>query len=202
MEYAKAFSTVEILTVAALFLGPLLAVYIGRKLDDRRLKRERRMDVFRTLMRTRRDTLSFDHVSALNLVEVEFQSDRKVIDAWKKYLDSLCQDPVRTQDEVLSDDTPEPQRQIRNERYFGRIILERQELLIEILRVMAQTLDHEVEVPRIFKSGYSPQSWAEIENEQAIIRKFVVDLYYGRRGLPMFPIEPPGKTKPPDLRKN
>ena len=195
MEYAKAFSTVEILTIAALFLGPLLAVYIGRKLDDRRLKRGRRMDVFRTLMRTRRDNLSFDHVSALNLVEVEFQSDRKVIDAWKKYLDYLCQDPVRTQDEVLSDDTPEPERQIRNERYDSRIMVERQELLIELLRVMAQTLDHAVEVPSIFKSGYSPRGWAEIENQQAIIRQYVVDLYYGRRGLPMFPIEPPGETK-------
>lgn len=202
MEYVKAFFTVEILTITALILGPLLAVCVGRNLDDRRLKRERRMDVFRTLMRTRRETLSFDHVSALNLVEVEFQSDRKVIDAWKDYLDYLCQKPGKTHGEELSDDMSEPERQIRNERYDSRIMLERQELLIKLLRVMARTLDHEVEVPSIFKSGYSPQGWAEIENQQAITRQFVVDLYYGRRGLPVCPIDPLGETKPPDLMKS
>lgn len=202
MEYVKAFFTVEILTIAALLLGPLLAVCVGRNLDDRRLKRERRMDVFRSLMRTRRDNLSFDHVSALNLLEVEFQSDRKVIDAWKDYLDYLCQDHGRTHDEKLSDDMSEPERQIRDERRDSRIMVERQELLIKLLRVMAQTLDHEVEVPSIFKSGYSPRGWAEIENQQAITRQFVVDLYYGRRGLPVCPIDPLGETKPPDLMKS
>lgn len=201
MEYAKVFSTVEIFTIAALFFGPLLAVYIGRKLDDRRLKRERRMDIFRSLMRTRRDTLSFDHVSALNLVEVEFQCDRKVIDAWKKYLNYLYQNHGRTHDEELSDDMPESERRIRNERYSSRIMVECQELLIELLRVMAQALDHEVEVPSIFKSGYSPQGWAEVENQQAIIRQYVVDLYYGRRGLPVFPIDPEEK-KPQNFMKN
>ena len=200
MEYAKAFFTVEIFTIAALFFGPLLAVYIGRKLDDRRLKRERRMDVFRSLMRTRRDNLSFDHVSALNLVEVEFQSDRKVIGAWKEYLDHLCQNHVKRHDEELLDDMPESEQQIRNERYGSRIMVERQELLIEFLRIMAQTLNHEVEVLKIFKSGYLPQGWAEIENQEAIIRQYVVDLYYGRRGLPVFSIHPEEK-KPQNLMK-
>jgi len=42
----------EILTLIALIAGPLIAVIIARNIDTRRAKRERRMDIFRTLMRT------------------------------------------------------------------------------------------------------------------------------------------------------
>ena len=61
----------EILTVIALVAGPVIAVITSRCIDTFRAKRDRRMDIFRTLMRTRRSTLSVDHVGALNLVEID-----------------------------------------------------------------------------------------------------------------------------------
>ena len=43
-----------IATIVAVILGPILAVCVTRYIDESRLKQTRRMDVFRTLMRTRR----------------------------------------------------------------------------------------------------------------------------------------------------
>jgi hypothetical protein len=65
------------LTVLAIVIGPIAAVAITRWLNDRRDQRNRRMDIFRTLMRTRRSPMSPDHVGALNLIEIEFSNDEQ-----------------------------------------------------------------------------------------------------------------------------
>ena len=62
----------EWLTLLAIVLGPLFGVWLARHMQDRAIYRERRMDIFRTLMRTRRTPMWPDHVGALNLVEIEF----------------------------------------------------------------------------------------------------------------------------------
>jgi len=54
LERERFVTTNEILTVIALVAGPIMAVLITRYLDDQRTYKARRMDVFRTLMRTRR----------------------------------------------------------------------------------------------------------------------------------------------------
>ena len=74
-------STNEILTLIALIVVPLVAansaVFVTRQIDQKRDERVRRMDVFRTLMRTRRIPICADHVGALNLVEIEFANVEK-----------------------------------------------------------------------------------------------------------------------------
>lgn len=64
-----------IVTLLAIIVGPLLAVWVTRISDERREIRKRKMDIFRTLMRTRKVPIHFDHVGALNLIEVEFHHD-------------------------------------------------------------------------------------------------------------------------------
>jgi len=61
-----------IAVVIATLAGPVLAVIVTRIVDDGRLRRTRQMEVFRTLMASRRTPLSIDRVKALNLVEIEF----------------------------------------------------------------------------------------------------------------------------------
>jgi hypothetical protein len=80
-----------IATIVAVLAGPILAVWVTRRIDESRLKQTRRMEVFRTLMRTRRMRLNPDHVGALNLVEIEFHGEVPVIEAWKSYWDHLRQ---------------------------------------------------------------------------------------------------------------
>jgi hypothetical protein len=79
---------VEGLTIFALIAGPVVAVYVTRWFDRSRAAKERQLDVFRELMRTRRGTLALspDHVKALNLVEIEFYGSSSVLDAHRALL--------------------------------------------------------------------------------------------------------------------
>lgn len=177
---------VNIVTIIALIIGPILAVIIGRFLESRRIERERRTDVFRTLMRTLGDRLSFDHVSALNLVTIEFQNDENVIEEWKKYLEYLHSGYQRRPDEIVSENhLTEAEKQDRNNRYNTRTFIESGKLLAKLLEAMAQSLNYKVEGLDIFQGGYSPQGWEHVESQQALIRQYFVDLYFGNKALPI-----------------
>lgn len=90
-------------TIAAIILGPILAVQAQKILEGRREKRTRRLDLFRTLMKTRAERISRDHVQALNMIDIEFygrrifgrrfqiKKEKRVTNAWKTYNDHLNQ---------------------------------------------------------------------------------------------------------------
>ena len=71
-------TTNEILTIAALLLGPLIAVQLTRRLDDKKEVRERKLSIFKTLMGTRAYTTSLDHVGALNRIDLDVKGGAKV----------------------------------------------------------------------------------------------------------------------------
>ena len=83
----------DILIIAAILLGPIIAVQLTRYLDDEKEIRERKLWIFKSLMATRSYTISALHVEALNRIDLEFdkkdKGERKVIEAWKAYLDLL-----------------------------------------------------------------------------------------------------------------
>ena len=54
----------------------------------------RKYQTFYALMRTRRVTLSPEHVAALNTIQTEFHDDEKVIVAYKKYIENLGGPPL------------------------------------------------------------------------------------------------------------
>jgi hypothetical protein len=60
--------------VLATIVGPVAAVFITRWNDHRREERNRLLYVYRTLMATRKIAISQEHVTAINLVEVEFHT--------------------------------------------------------------------------------------------------------------------------------
>ena len=188
-------TTIEIVTVIALFVGPLLAVLISRWMEDIRSKNERRMDIFRTLMRTRRTRLFLDHVSALNMVEIEFRDEPDVLTAWRTYFENLGSEQPRRVDEMVSHDSGNEEKQIREERYNTRIMKDREKLLATLLHAIAQALNYKVEALDIFEGGYSPQGWANIEMQQETIRRYVVDLYLGKRALPVFVLNADTETR-------
>jgi hypothetical protein len=85
------FKLIEILTVAAILLGPILALWTQRLLDRLREKRNRRAGIFFTLMATRAAPLSPGHVQALNSIDLVFnrRRDRDIREARQKLLDHL-----------------------------------------------------------------------------------------------------------------
>ena len=75
-----------IAVVIATFAGPVLAVWVTRHIDNMRRVKERRLDIFRSLMATRRAPLAPDKVRALNLIEIDFYGIQPVSDAHREVM--------------------------------------------------------------------------------------------------------------------
>src|SRR5437588_849463 len=93
MQYRGSYKTRRDGSLEGIVWGSITAGQIRRRLQEQRGKRRRKYDTCHALMRTRRVTLSPDHVTALNLMQTEFQDDEKVIAAYKKYIDNLAVGP-------------------------------------------------------------------------------------------------------------
>jgi hypothetical protein len=156
-------TTNEVLTLIALVGGPISAVLITRYLDDLRQYRARRMDVFRTLMRTRRTALHPDHIGALNLVEIEYANDPQVLTAWKALFTNFGSTLGRLEVERTEGLTDQKQIDARNQAFGTRAVQERQKLLAKLLHAMARVLGFKIEQLEIFEGGYTPQLWANVE---------------------------------------
>lgn len=159
--------TTDIIMILAVFLGPIVAVRLTRFLDNRKEVRERKLFVFKTLMATRAYTLAPAHVEALNRIDLEFETkkkhEKKVLDAWKEYLDLLGN------------------RELSAEQWNIR----RVDLLVELLYHMGWALDYEFDKTHIKNGTYSPVAHGRIEEQQEAIRQGVIEIMEGKRVLPM-----------------
>jgi len=178
-------SIFELITLIALVAGPVIAVLIARHLDDRRAKRNRQLDIFRTLMRTRRMTISPDHVGALNLVEIEFQEVPSVINEWTVYINHLFTEHSKLTNEQTDDKTSQEEWGRRTDIYNKRINGERAKLLAKLLHSISRVLNFKIEQLDIFEGGYMPVAWNDIEMQQEAIRRFAVGLYLGTHKVPV-----------------
>lgn len=86
------------LVIIAIIIAPILAVQIQKFIENRKVIKERKMQVFRTLMATRATSLSPLHVEALNMIDIEFHKDKKIVDAWKLLLDNFANYPKDPKD--------------------------------------------------------------------------------------------------------
>ena len=82
----------NILTILAILLSPFIAVFVQRLIDIKREKRGQKLWIFRTLMATRGNKISLEHVQALNSIELFFDKsgkEKNIIEKWNEYLDHL-----------------------------------------------------------------------------------------------------------------
>jgi hypothetical protein len=153
--------------ILAVFLGPIVAVQLTKYLDHKKEKRQRKLDIFKTLMATRAYGISWDHVMTLNKIDLEFErsnpAEKEVLNAWKQYLD------------LLSD------KSVTGEQWSSK----RVELLVELLHKMALVLDYDFDKTHIKNSSYSPTAHGDLETDQSSIRKGLIDILEGKRVLPM-----------------
>jgi hypothetical protein len=125
-------------------------------------------------MKTRRVTLSQDHVTALNVIQTEFHDDERVITAYKKYIDNLAPPQWASTDP----DTIRKLNELRDDVF--------NELMFEIGRHLGFALDKR----ELAKYSYAPQGWVNTESEQNAIRKLALELLRGKRPLPVAPFQP------------
>jgi hypothetical protein len=157
----------DVVMIAAVILGPVIAVQLTRYLDNRREIRDRKLHVFKTLMATRSYSISMDHVVALNRIDLEFnrkdKKEKAVIEAWQAYLDHLSNKDI----------TGDPWT------------IRRVDLFVEMLHKMAQVLVYDFDKTHIKNSSYSPVAHGTLEEQMQSIRIGVVELLAGKRELPV-----------------
>lgn len=165
------------LMMVSVIAGPILAVQIQKSLESRRQDTAKKLQVFKDLMSTRAATLAFQHVSALNMVGIEFHGNKnkKVVNAWIAYLDQLNSYP---------NEKPE----------LEPIWIEKKnDLLSDLLYEMGVSLGFEFDKTHIKKAGYLPKAYVDQELEQNFIRKGMVDVFLGEKSIPMsvesFPVD-------------
>lgn len=160
------------ITIVAIVIGPLSAVAAAEYISRRRKLYEQKHAVFRALMKTRRTWLSPEHVEALNLIEIEFQGRKSVLEAYSKLFDFFEKGIAERKDEDENS-------------YFSRRAKHHGELLSNLLFSMSKELGYKHDQFEIFRGGYSPEHFGQIEQDQEKVRKLFSGLYDGTKYLPI-----------------
>jgi len=156
----------SILTIIAIVVGPVAALYVQRRLDEGREKRNRKLWVFKTLMSFRATSLAPVFVQALDLIDVEFDGsdtkEKNVRDAWKELLDLLS-----------------------NYRNVNDAQEKSRELTAELLQAMGKCLGYDFDKVQVKKGAYYPEGLVNTEQEQHAVRRGILDVLQGKRRIPV-----------------
>ncbi|HXJ93075.1 MAG TPA: DUF6680 family protein [Terriglobia bacterium] len=165
-------TVVGIASIAAIVVGPIIALQLQKHLDTRREARNRKLTVFKTLMTYRATTLSPYFVQALNLIDVEFdaKSEKPVRDAWKVLLDHFA-DLGRLAES--------------NTTFPSNTADKSATLTTNLLMAMGKSLGYDFDEVQIKKGAYYPMGLGNVEQEQHTLRHELLDVLEGRRRIPV-----------------
>jgi hypothetical protein len=158
------------ITTAAIVIGPIVAVTLAQWLQVRAARRERKLFVLRALMSTRRAQLSQERVAALNLIDIEFWDQKRVTQAFRE-LSAIYNDRARWQNADLD---------VRK-----ALLEDLDDKSVRLVHEIARSLGHKYDQMDILRGGYYPEAFGIIEEQQAVIRDFLVGLRQGRLLLPV-----------------
>ena len=165
--------------VAAMLLGPILAVQIQKFLEARREFRRTRMNLFHTLMQTRGNRLDAAHVQALNSIDLLFHKDKEVVDAWRIYHDHLT---------ALDGSTPDA----RLDEWVKRD----QDHLVELLAALSRVLGYDFDTMRLKRAIYASRAYPEHQSDSEMIRRSLADILSGKQSIPVRLTEAPTDPAP------
>jgi hypothetical protein len=164
---------VGIATIVAIIRGPIIALRIQRELDEEREKKNRKLWIFKTLMAYRATRLSPFFVQALNLIDIEFdsESEKFVRDSWKELQDHYADWGRKTAAE----------RQTAGSTLIDRA----DDLLADMLVKMGSSLGYAFDKVYIKKASYYPEGLGDMELEQHALRKGLLRVLAGDAWIPV-----------------
>jgi len=183
MSFLADLRTADWAIVFATLVGPILAVQAQKWIEGLRERRNRKHSVFHQLMATRKERLSPDHVKALNMIALAFYgakyfsfrwqaaSEKAVIGKWKEYFDHLNLEITDANEAAM--------------------LAQRDNLFVDLLALMADDLGYEFDKVELRRGAYSPQWHGQIEDESNRLRKSLVQVFEGKKALPMFVVNLP-----------
>ena len=131
-----------IINTIAIIVIPIVAVIIGQWLQRREKQRDDKMNIFKTLMKDRFLGWTNESVYELNILDIVFSNDKKVIEQWKIYKDRL----------TIENPTDTDLKKIDIEKY-------------KLLEVMAKSLNYDISWETI-QNPYFPQGMANTVMQQ------------------------------------
>jgi len=171
--------TFLIVNLLAIFLGPIFAVLVAQYLNRKSEAFDRRMEVFRDLMRHRRTILNSEYVGALNLVEVEFSDFPEVLSKWRDLHDHL--------NNVFDDNSSEKTVKAWNEKTDRLHTL--------LIHAIARASNRPIEQLDIV-AGYAPRAWEDEEQMRRNISLALLRVLSGRTSLKVQPDQQVQITNP------
>jgi hypothetical protein len=172
---------IDWITISAIIVGPILAVQAQKALESIRHKKQRRLNVFNTLMSTRATRLSNEHVAGLNMIDIEFYGrrifgvrsqtpkEKSVTNAWKNYNDQL--NSTCTDEQVA-------------------VWLERgEQLFTTLIYKMSSALGYDFDEVQLKRDCYRPIAHGDLEQDSYKLRKALIELLSGTRPLPITQVE-------------
>jgi hypothetical protein len=145
-----------ILSVLAIVIAPITALWIQRKTEEYKAQNTRRQAIFKALWVNRRRQFWLARVDALNMIDVEFIGHEKVLDAWQE----LFAHYVRT-------DHPGTEDQIFNER---------EELFATLLYEISKVLKYKFGRTYVRDNIYRPILHGEMDAMEIQNRRLINNL--------------------------
>lgn len=137
----------NLINILAIIVIPLVAVWLGRHLQNRAELRRDKMEVFKSVM-TFRYGWSTEGVKALNNIHIVFFDDQDVRKCWRKYYAELCK-TISTEEELNC----------------------REEALYALLESMAKNLGYTDSITKEdIRSPYVPQGMVNTINNSSQIQ--------------------------------
>jgi hypothetical protein len=146
-----------LMSVGAIIAAPIIALEVQRRLEANRARRERREVIFKALWVNRRRQFWVARVDALNMIDVEFFGEKKVLDAW---------DDLRAH--YFKQDHPG----LNNEQIFA----EREEKFATLLFEISQVLGYPFGRTQIRDNIYRPELHGKFDEIEFETRSRVLDL--------------------------
>ncbi|OGT07919.1 MAG: hypothetical protein A2X78_01860 [Gammaproteobacteria bacterium GWE2_37_16] len=154
------------LMVIAVLFAPLVALRVQTWIEDWRSKKIRQLTIFKTLMTTRANRLSTEHVQALNMIDLEFYSDKKVIAAWKKHREHFY-----------------PATEATNEQQIKDWVDKSTDLFVDLLIEMGEKLGYKFSVDDLKSGAYLPKAHGHYISEQEEMRKNALAVLSGKQAI-------------------
>jgi hypothetical protein len=145
-----------VITVVAIIAAPISALWIQRKGDDERALKQRREQIFKTLWVNRRRHFYVARVDALNMIDVEFYGETKILDSWADLYAHYCVD-TKGQSDV-------------------QILKEREEKYAALLFEISQVLGYGFGKTHIRDNIYRPALHNEYDENELETKRRILEL--------------------------
>lgn len=160
------------LTIAAIVLGPILALMIQQWRDKRREDDKRKRQIFHQLLLTLKVPMAPRHVDAINSIPLEFYSNKEVLEAWRLYTSHLNDHAMLK----------------NNGRSWGE---KKFDLLVDLAYKMGKSLGYDhIDKATLKDNIYVPQGYEDQEEQFRLMRDTLLKVLRGQSPVPVTMVGP------------